>query len=312
MKYGPTSHIYVEYFVTNPTKRVNGLPLVYQLYIRVILHTMHTMSLSVRKYQSLQTVVTNGTNGSATIAHHIPFMGKCRSSSLIILVVNLFRVNSFLVNAFKDSFDRFGDDLCEELLSYLSFEDRFRWECVSKQWQRVLRFDDSWKIALALSAATDLHYKRLNSVDILSDSLAQLKPLIAIKFYMDINYKEDYKQLLAQIGPKCPQLKNNVLNALSKLTQIRCIDISGRFDKEINSKTVEDYLNTNCSRITILVIILTNYYLPEVNGDKGLGVRSNEFRIQFLTPRPIVRQSTTQSPEMAFGFHYILIDSRDK
>ena len=32
----------------------------------------------------------------------------------------------------KDSFDRFGDDLCEEVLSYLTFEDKFRFECVAK------------------------------------------------------------------------------------------------------------------------------------------------------------------------------------
>ncbi|CAG2165666.1 unnamed protein product [Oppiella nova] len=38
----------------------------------------------------------------------------------------------------KDSIDRFGDDLCEVLLSYLSFEDRFRCECLSKQCQRVI------------------------------------------------------------------------------------------------------------------------------------------------------------------------------
>ncbi|CAG2166439.1 unnamed protein product [Oppiella nova] len=37
----------------------------------------------------------------------------------------------------KDSLDRFGDDLCQHLLSYLSFEDRFTYECLSKQWQRV-------------------------------------------------------------------------------------------------------------------------------------------------------------------------------
>ncbi|CAG2171801.1 unnamed protein product [Oppiella nova] len=36
----------------------------------------------------------------------------------------------------KDSLDRFGDDLCEILLSYLSLEDRFRYECLSTQWQR--------------------------------------------------------------------------------------------------------------------------------------------------------------------------------
>ncbi|CAG2101738.1 unnamed protein product [Medioppia subpectinata] len=38
----------------------------------------------------------------------------------------------------KDSLDRFGDDLCQLLLSYLSLEDRFRYECVSKQFQRTV------------------------------------------------------------------------------------------------------------------------------------------------------------------------------
>jgi hypothetical protein len=38
----------------------------------------------------------------------------------------------------KDSLDRFGDDLCEYVLSFLSIEDRFRFECLSKQWQRVV------------------------------------------------------------------------------------------------------------------------------------------------------------------------------
>ncbi|CAG2112358.1 unnamed protein product [Medioppia subpectinata] len=38
----------------------------------------------------------------------------------------------------KDSLDRFGDDLCSLLLSYFTFEDRFRYECVSKQFQRTV------------------------------------------------------------------------------------------------------------------------------------------------------------------------------
>ncbi|CAG2106908.1 unnamed protein product [Medioppia subpectinata] len=38
----------------------------------------------------------------------------------------------------KNSMDRFGDDLCQLLLSYLSLEDRFRCECVSKQFQRTI------------------------------------------------------------------------------------------------------------------------------------------------------------------------------
>ncbi|CAG2172157.1 unnamed protein product [Oppiella nova] len=38
----------------------------------------------------------------------------------------------------KNSLDRFGDDLCQHLLSYLPLEDRFRHECLSKQWQRLI------------------------------------------------------------------------------------------------------------------------------------------------------------------------------
>ena len=29
-----------------------------------------------------------------------------------------------------NAFNRFGDDLCELILSYLSFEDKMRFECV--------------------------------------------------------------------------------------------------------------------------------------------------------------------------------------
>ena len=38
----------------------------------------------------------------------------------------------------KDSIDRFGDDLTEEVLQYLTFIDKARFECVSKQWQRCI------------------------------------------------------------------------------------------------------------------------------------------------------------------------------
>ncbi|CAG2116930.1 unnamed protein product [Medioppia subpectinata] len=38
----------------------------------------------------------------------------------------------------KDSMDRLGDDLYGLVLSYLSLEDRFLYECVSKQFQRTV------------------------------------------------------------------------------------------------------------------------------------------------------------------------------
>ena len=38
----------------------------------------------------------------------------------------------------KNSMDRFGDDLTEEILQYMTFEDKIRLECVSKQWKRCV------------------------------------------------------------------------------------------------------------------------------------------------------------------------------
>jgi hypothetical protein len=48
----------------------------------------------------------------------------------------------------KQSFDRFGDDLCQLLLSYLSISDKIRFECVSKQWQRLI-FNSQFKLIIS-------------------------------------------------------------------------------------------------------------------------------------------------------------------
>jgi len=52
-------------------------------------------------------------------------------------------VNPFVGQYSRQSFDRFGDDLCELLLSYLSFEDKKSLECVSKQWFRYIHTNDT-------------------------------------------------------------------------------------------------------------------------------------------------------------------------
>ena len=38
----------------------------------------------------------------------------------------------------KSSFDRFGDDLAEQILSYLWIKDKFRFECLSKRIQSLI------------------------------------------------------------------------------------------------------------------------------------------------------------------------------
>ncbi len=47
--------------------------------------------------------------------------------------------NNNKIDLRRDSMsDRICDDLCELLLSYLSFEDKIKFECVSKQWQKLI------------------------------------------------------------------------------------------------------------------------------------------------------------------------------
>ncbi|CAG2103257.1 unnamed protein product [Medioppia subpectinata] len=63
----------------------------------------------------------------------------------------------------KDSLDRFGDDLCAVLVSYLSLEDCFEYECVSKQFQRTV-----------FESVVDIHIyttlvKKLNSMRLIYD-----------------------------------------------------------------------------------------------------------------------------------------------
>ena len=60
-----------------------------------------------------------------------------RSDSFSDCILNEFESKEY--NYRRDSFvDRFCDDLCENILQYLSLEDKLRLECVSKQFQRTV------------------------------------------------------------------------------------------------------------------------------------------------------------------------------
>ncbi|XP_054169041.1 uncharacterized protein LOC128966223 [Oppia nitens] len=58
----------------------------------------------------------------------------------------------------KDSFERFGDDLTEVLLDYLQFDDKFRYECTSRQWQRLVYN----KVNTVEVVAHEKQFKRIN------------------------------------------------------------------------------------------------------------------------------------------------------
>ena len=120
----------------------------------------------------------------------------------------------------KDSMDRLGDDLTEELLQYLTFEDKIRLECVSKQWKRCVfqrqfvieidwncRYSHNSLYKLNTNEWTDeedeefldelLDQKALESV------LNKCQNIMSVRLEMTVE-----SEVLALFGRYCPRLKS--------------------------------------------------------------------------------------------------------
>ena len=113
----------------------------------------------------------------------------------------------------KNSFDRFGDDLTEEILQYLTFEDKIRLECVSKQWKRCV-FEKQFVI--------ELRHKRIekqNSLDKLcyiNNNLSYVTKVMSLESVLKkcsnitkvkLGNKVD-NSVLSLIGRYCPRIKS--------------------------------------------------------------------------------------------------------
>jgi hypothetical protein len=126
-----------------------------------------------------------------------------------------------------DSFDRFGDDLCQLLLSYLSISHKIRFECVSKQWQRLV-FNKQNKIVFSYYAKNNsdilkniflnnsrIYYSSNKFIRILDPILVE-KAFKKFKFITEvvINYEIDLNsEILELIAKNFPHLKKFISTA---------------------------------------------------------------------------------------------------
>ena len=62
-----------------------------------------------------------------------------------------------------NSFDRFGDDLCELIISYLTIKEKIVFESVSKQWQRLV--GNKHKAVIIHKSQNVSHIKPLFTMD---------------------------------------------------------------------------------------------------------------------------------------------------
>ena len=115
----------------------------------------------------------------------------------------------------KNSFDRFGDDLTELIVSYLWFEDKVRLECVSKQWRR-----------LVFNKQTELDIDKEET----KHSLRRLIRSIGT-FETSID-----RQSLESVLKKCPNITKVKLLWLNDSSVLSLI---GQYCSRINSLTIE-------------------------------------------------------------------------
>ena len=101
----------------------------------------------------------------------------------------------------KNSFDRFGDDLTELILQYLTFEDKVRLECVSKQWRRLV-FNKQFVIEI-LDAE---YHEKVNKLHEFWDSKKRYNS--SEKLYkFGYNGRELNVKAFESVLKKCPNIK---------------------------------------------------------------------------------------------------------
>ena len=132
----------------------------------------------------------------------------------------------------KDSFDRFGDDLTEVLLSYLKTKDIFNYECVSKQWKSLI-FNKKYKLYIC---------KQIYSFDsffIKTDFELPFENIISNKNYQ--NFKP-----LKNIFKKCLNIKSIVLYNFDNSTKDLLFNLIIKYcDNLTEIKSKFDYLTQN-------------------------------------------------------------------
>ncbi|CAG2174627.1 unnamed protein product [Oppiella nova] len=110
----------------------------------------------------------------------------------------------------KDCFDRYGDDLCGLVLSYLSLEDCFRFECLSKQWKRSV---------FAKRHTLVVDNKLLKKWGIIDNSKIR-----------DINMKA-----LLSVTNKCANIRSIQMTITSKATEVVFIVLMSLMSHSLNA-----------------------------------------------------------------------------
>ena len=92
----------------------------------------------------------------------------------------------------KNSFNRFGDDLSHFILSHLSFEERFLFESVSKQWQTII-FSDIKELVIDKKL---FNGRQILDIKVFESLLKKCPNIRLICFEIEIHPKEAFEAIV--------------------------------------------------------------------------------------------------------------------
>jgi hypothetical protein len=164
--------------------------------------------------------------------------------------------NNNKIDLRRDSMsDRICDDLCEILFTYLSFEDKIKFECVSKQWQKLI-FNKQFILDINVFG----NHKKQHFLDKLlipkNDNKFDLKAFESVlkkcKFINNIIIRESIgsEQMICQlINKHCLNLKSITLNldAISDQTLKLFANKFGKKLENLNNCKFIDFGNSYVS-----------------------------------------------------------------
>ena len=104
--------------------------------------------------------------------------------------------------------NRFGDDLTEEVLQYLRFEDKVRLECVSKQWRRLV-FDKQFCLKILVLNPIYANYEEWFYLDFKNESNCGFDSLNTVLKDRQLN-----TEAFVSVLKKCPNIKKVIFGIL--------------------------------------------------------------------------------------------------
>ena len=167
-----------------------------------------------------------------------------------------------------DSFDRFGDDLTELILSYLTLEDKIRLQCVSKQWQRLI-FNKQYVLKFCTSSDNigfnDVFIRRLlEEKEIFYNLFKKLLQDCTIR-RIDFGLIHLDHTILHIISECCPLL-DSIAGNFSELNRMNSMEKFGKkFSNQIKGLHFRGQISNDEINFTKLESSVMDFYLVPKN-----------------------------------------------